>query len=268
HEQEEHMQLLENEQIVQRSWNNRLLFLLLFALLIIAFAIYFLRVRRRLNASLQQKNQLLNQAVQDRELLIREVHHRVKNNLQIITSLLNLQLRHVTHPAARAALTDGRNRVRSISLLHQDLYQESKLKGVDTQIYLTNIVHNLQYAFRDEEVNVQTEIDKIIVDEEQMVLVGLIINEALTNAYKHAFAETKEPKIELTFLAQQEQLNLRIADNGKGFDPATATRQRQSFGLQLIEDMARKLKAKISLQSDIKGTILILEIPNVEPSSQ
>lgn len=264
YEQEEQLQLLENERIKQRSRNNWLLLLLAFSLLFLGFAAYFLHSRRRLNNSLRENNSLLNQALEDREILIKEVHHRVKNNLQIITSLLNLQARHVTHPEAKIALEDGRNRIRSIALIHQDLHREMQLTGIQSKKYIENLLRNLQLTFRAKRVELKTAIEDIVINEEMMVLVGLVINEAITNAYKHAFPNGNKGEIALKFISTPTHYNLEITDNGKGFDYKKQRQKEETFGLQLIEDMAVKLKANWQAQSNENGTILSLLIPKAD----
>lgn len=268
YEQEEQLQMLENEQIKQRNRNNWLLLLLAFSLLFLGFAAYFLRSRRQLNTSLREKNNLLNQALEDREILIKEVHHRVKNNLQIITSLLNLQARHVTHPEAKIALEDGRNRIRSIALIHQDLHREMQLTGIQSKKYIENLLRNLQLTFRAKRVELKTDIEDIIINEEIMVLVGLVINEAITNAYKHAFPNGNKGEIALKFTSTIKHYSLEILDNGKGFNYPLQRQKEETFGLQLITDMAVKLKADLQIESNKNGTVLGLLIPIIEIDQQ
>jgi len=261
YQQKEKIQLLENQNIKQDTSNNLLLALAGFLLSILGLTIYFLRSRRQLNIRLKQKNKLLNTAVEERSTLLKEIHHRVKNNLQIISSLLNLQMRHVQNEEAKSALAEGRNRVRSIALIHQNLYQEMNFKEIQAEKYIDSLLKNIQSTFKNQSIILKADIEEMLLEEEIMTQLGLVINEAVTNAYKHAFPESATGIIEVRFTKSANALLLKVKDNGKGLPPEFKLGTSQTFGLQLIQDFSTRLKAKFELKSLAPGTLLALNIP-------
>ncbi len=261
YQQKEKIQILENQSLKKDTNNNLLIFLASFLLAILGFTIYFLRVRRKLNTTLRQKNQLLNTAVEERNTLLKEIHHRVKNNLQIISSLLNLQMRHLKNEEAKSALAEGRNRVRSIALIHQNLYQEMNFKEIQTEKYIESLLSNIQSTFKNNDITLEVVVDEMLLEEEVMTQLGLVINEAVTNAYKHAFTKGETGKIELRFTNLSDALLLVIKDNGKGLPNGFKLGKSPTFGLQLIQDFSTRLKAKFELKSTDSGTLLELKVP-------
>ena len=261
YKQQEKIQSLEKEQIVQQNRTTFLWIITASLLTILVISFYFLRNRKLLNASLKEKNQLLNNLVAERNTLLKEIHHRVKNNLQIISSMLNLQMRHVKSEEAKSVLADGRNRVRSIAMIHQNLYQETDFKSIKTRKYILHLLENIQATFRNNQVELIAEVEDCLLTEESMTQIGLIINEIITNAFKHAFEEGEKGEIKLHFYKDREHLKLEVKDNGKGIPVNFKMRENQSFGLQLIEDFGVKLKAKFRLEPRKVGTFFQMIIP-------
>lgn len=261
YQQKEKIQLLENQNIKKGTNNTLLMIFAGFLLSILGLTIYFLRTRRQLNTRLKQKNQLLNTAVEERNTLLKEIHHRVKNNLQIISSLLNLQMRHLTNEEAKSALAEGRNRVRSIALIHQNLYQDMNFKEIQAEKYIKSLLSNIQSTFRNKTIEIELDIEAMLLEEDIMTQLGLVINEAVTNAYKHAFVAGQSGKIKLRFIKLATTLLLEIKDNGKGLPTDFNLDKSPTFGLQLIQDFSTRLKAKFHLESTDTGTLLALEIP-------
>lgn len=261
YEKEEQLQSLKESQLIQQNQKNILLAVSLFLVLFLGLAGFFLHIRKQLNTALQGKNKLLNIAVKEREMLIKEVHHRVKNNLQIITSLLNLQMRHLRHPEAKEALKDSQNRIKSMALIHQNLYQEMTLTGVHSRTYIQHLLRNIQSSFIHKEIEIEQKIDDVLIAQEPIVLLGLVINEAITNIYKHAFPDHQEGFIQFSFEKKEQQILLHIEDNGIGLPKGIQVDTHHSFGLQLIQDIAVKLKADYQFNNKEKGAILQMNIP-------
>ncbi|MBX2815748.1 MAG: tetratricopeptide repeat protein, partial [Saprospiraceae bacterium] len=189
---------------------------LLFSLL--AFSIF------RLNQKLKSQNQLISETLKDKSLLIQEIHHRVKNNLQVISSLLNLQSKFIEDKNAMQAIKDGRNRVQSMALLHQNLYRENDVTGVNMQVYFTNLVRSIfnSYNLKEEDVALEMDIDDINLDVDQVIPLGLITNELITNSLKYAFQESKESaRINVALREMPEEYSLTVSDNGIGMDGDT-----------------------------------------------
>ena len=259
--QQEKLQQLEKDAIKKDSNSKLWGFLTFFLLTILGLTLYFLRLRYKLNNSLKEKNNLLNRTVEERNILLKEIHHRVKNNLQIISSLLNIQLRHVQNKEARNALSEGRNRVRSIALIHQNLYQGKNFKEINVKEYVESLLSNIQNTFHHQEVTINSDVDDVLLEEEIMTKVGLIINEAVTNVYKHAFITLQKGTIIVRVNKQNGNLLIQIQDDGIGLPSEVDITKIDSLGLQLIRDFATRLKAEFSITSAHPGTLVQLKIP-------
>ncbi|MDH3650184.1 MAG: hypothetical protein OEQ53_10900, partial [Saprospiraceae bacterium] len=151
------------------------------------FAFFLLLLYRKI----QSQHRIISKALGEKEILLREIHHRVKNNLQFVSSLLSLQSQHVVDKSAHAALTEGQNRVRSMALIHQKLYQEENLTGIAVKDYFENLTTNLfdSYNISRDRIELELDIQNVNLDVDTMIPLGLILNELVSNALKHAFKE-------------------------------------------------------------------------------
>jgi two-component sensor histidine kinase/Tfp pilus assembly protein PilF len=249
-----------------RKKNNQNLGLLLFLglILIIVFLLYNqYRINRRNHQLLLEKSQLIQANLDEKEVLLREIHHRVKNNLQFISSLLNLQSRHVGDPQTRQVLDEGRYRIQSMALLHQKLYQEDNLKGVEMPSFITNLIETLLHSYQVDRnrVRVAMDLDDIRLDIDSATPIGLILNELITNAFKYAFKGRDTGELWIELKEQSDHLVLRVRDNGKGFPDGFQLENNLQFGWELIQSLASRLKAAIDVQSE-QGVGVRLEITN------
>ena len=204
----------------------------------------------------------LGASLNEKEVLLQEIHHRVKNNLSVISSLLNLQINNATQEETRQFLSDARNRVLSMSLVHQKLYKGTNFNLIQFDKYLIELCHDLLDASQLK--------GKILLNEKLMtcdldistaVPLGLIINEIITNCIKHAFDSTISiPKINLTLENTIHQLIITISDNGKGFNHNEKLRENPSLGLTLIETLIEQIDGKIEF-SAAKGCEYKISIP-------
>lgn len=233
-----------------------LLGLILFS--IFSFAIY------RLYLKLREQNKIVQATLNDKNLLIHEIHHRVKNNLQVISSLLNLQSKFITDDNAMQAIKDGRNRVQSMALLHQDLYRENDLTGVNMQVYFTNLVRSIfkSYNLTEGDVSLSLQIDDISLDVDQVVPLGLITNELITNSLKYAFQNGKDDaEIHVSLKEGSDAYHLHVSDNGVGIDKALLEAlPSRSFGQRMIHAFVTKLKASMDIDVT-SGTSVRVVIP-------
>lgn len=228
------------------------------------------RTRQRHNRVLTQTNEALSRKNHEVETLLREIHHRVKNNLQIVTSLLRMQARKIQDPHALEALNASQARVRSMALLHQRLYQGDVLKDIPMRPYLTDLASGLLDAYQSEEKNIalNIDVDDTALDVDTAVPVGLIANELLTNALKHAFPQGQQGSMSLSFVRQPQGFQLEVADNGVGF-PLNGSKPDTlniGFGLDLVETLAEKLNAQIAYQNG-QGSRVALIVQH-DPMSQ
>jgi PAS domain S-box-containing protein len=200
----------------------------------------------------KQAEAQIKASLQEKEILLQEIHHRVKNNLQIIASLLNLQSGYTEDPQTQEAFRESQNRIRSMALIHEKLYRSENLARID----LGDYVHELAaFLFRSQGArhrgiipNIQAE--RIFLDIDTAVPCGLILNELVSNTLKHAFPNGRPGKVWIEFRADEpDQLILMVADNGVGLPPGLDFRQTDSLGLQLVNTLVDQLGGIITLQS-------------------
>jgi two-component sensor histidine kinase len=232
---------------------NVLILLLAIILIIVGFLIF-------LNNSKQKSNKLLSQALGEKETLLKEIHHRVKNNLQVISSLLNLQAGSLDNEEVIEAVREGQNRVKSMALIHEKLYQETDLRGVDVKSYLEHLVEELFTAFGvdREAINSQVVTNDLKLDIDTVIPLGLILNELITNTLKYAFNKTANGTLTIAIEEKDDKLVVLVKDNGKGVDPQEIETSN-SFGWKMIRSLSRKLKAEIAIFNE-NGTTVTLTL--------
>ncbi|WP_111684916.1 tetratricopeptide repeat-containing sensor histidine kinase [Winogradskyella tangerina] len=219
----------------------------------------------RLNKKIKSKNDTITKALKDRELLLHETHHRVKNNLQMISSLLNLQSKYVDDDKVLEVLQNGRNRVQSMAILHKNLYVGNDLNMVNIQDYFEGLVNSIlnSYNKTENEVELSVKAKDVFMDVESVIPVGLIANELVTNSLKHAFPnELKEkPTINIEMNEDDNNFILKVKDNGIGIkDEFINKGKAESFGQRLIASLTKKLKATINV-SNGSGTEVSITLP-------
>ncbi len=203
----------------------------------------------------------IKEALQEKQVLLKEIHHRVKNNLQIISSLLNLQMDHIDHEWVQEIFRDAQDRVRSIALIHEKLYQSHNLARVDMADYIRDLTGYLFQAHTTgkEGISLQIEAEEIILGIDTAVLVGLLVNELLINALKHAFPNGRSGEVRLSFKAEAGgRFGLTIADTGPGFPEGLDFQQTESLGLQLVNILVRQLEGTITMENRNGATFQIL----------
>lgn len=227
----------------------------LFLLSLFAYTIF--KQRNKIKA----KNSTINKALEEREILLKEIHHRVKNNLQVISALLTLQANHLKDTEAKEALHEGQDRVHSMALIHKDLYQHDNLKGVNAKEYLEQLTQNLLESYNiDDEVILKTDIQEIWLDVDTMIPMGLMVNELISNALKHAFEYRKDGILSIHLNEINDRLILKVSDNGQGVHDIEKMKSK-SFGYSLIQSFSRKLKADIDFEQE-KGLAVSIAITN------
>ena len=203
-------------------------------------------------ASLEKQQNELESAVDQRGALLKEIHHRVKNNLQIIVSLLNLQAGRMTDGEGRTALMEARRRINALSLVHRSLYEADDLRAVYMPGFLNELALNLQQASDDgsRSVSVQAECDDVSFEPDTAVPVALFVAEAVTNAYKHAFTSRTLGRILISLKADSpEVLTLRISDDGEGMTDTAS----QGTGSSLMEAFAMQLDGRTWSEPNADG---------------
>jgi len=227
---------------------------------------------KKLEELLQDKEELLgvkNELISEKEWLLKEVHHRVKNNLQMVMTLLYTQSAYLKDQRALDAITESQHRIHAISLIHQKLYQSDNLQVINMKGYIHELVDNLKESFdKEDAVEITLNLDLLELDVSKSIPIGLILNEAVTNALKYAFKNGEKKVIAVSLHREApRQFVLTIKDNGKGLPAGFDPRQVKTLGLRLMEGLCKQIKAKYSIESDhgVCITIRFTDTIDTEP---
>ena len=218
---------------------------------------------RRLEQEIGERQKTANHlraSLEEKELLLKEIHHRVKNNLQVIVSLLSLQARTLTDTQAVTAIADSQNRVRTMALIHDQLYQSKDLTHIDLEKYIRELTLHLLQAHHSltDAINLTTNISDIHLNLDVAIPCGLIINELITNALKHAFPNGRTGTIEVVVQKRDSRhLTLTISDNGIGLPAGIDTSRTQTLGLQLVNRLTSQLKGTIQIDGSLGTSVII-----------
>ncbi len=235
---------LEAARLVLRNRNIILFSLAIIALLAITFMVAFYIQRQKI----KRQNVRLSESNVEQRALMQEVHHRVKNNLQYIVSLLSLQAQTVQNPELSQQIEEIKSRIVTIGIIHQRLYQSQEIPAVELPVFIQELVVNMLKAMRTRVIVMNNlTIDPIRVDIETGISIGLLVNELLTNSVKHAFLNHPAPEFNLTIREEGDEIVMQISDNGPGFELKKSG--KHGFGIRLIELLVRKLKGAL-LQID------------------
>ncbi len=221
-----------------------------------------IRQLRTRHGELEIENRELRMVVAEKETRLQEIHHRVKNNLTVITSLLSLQARHIKDERARAALKECENRVRSIALLHARLYHSKNMEKVEFPAYVRGLVggfHELYGIDRDALV-IDSEIENIAVDLGIARPCGLKIHELVSNAIEHAFPRKKKGRITISFLKTSDSARLSVRDDGAGIPEHVDYMNPESLGLELVHALVEQLRGTLYVESR-DGTAFTITFP-------
>lgn len=201
--------------------------------------------------------------ISQKQVMMRELHHRVKNNLQVLSSLLNLQQIRIQETSTKEAVRDVEHRLNAMLLIHQDLYGDNDGSQVNMREYLGKLADNLLDSFGHSagNVRIRLDVDDLPLDADKALNVGFICNEIITNALKHAFAGIAEPELSIRMTSTEDMIHLVISDNGNGMPGEAAFEKTNSFGLRLIHLFLRDLQGTINIVPGKKGAGFELLIP-------
>ena len=216
------------------------------------------------NESLLILNSKQQALITEKEWLLREIHHRVKNNLQTSMSLLNMQSAHISNNEALNALKDSQRRMQTMSLIHQRLYQSDSMTLIDMNIYVQELVVYLAESFGDpDNIKFEVAVAQMLLDVDQAIPIGLIVNEAITNSLKYAFPDGKKGNIRISIENNDQGSNkLVISDNGIGFSKSNLLNKSASLGIKLMEGLAHQLQGEFDLQTQ-HGTCITVIFKNI-----
>ncbi len=246
--------LRERDRVVQSELTLRKyqVYALLVGLILVA-AIAFL-VYRNLRLARESRNRI--------SLLLKELHHRVKNNLQLLSSVFGLQSQYLNEPAAILAVRSSESRVNAMALIHKKLYDGTMERSVSLREYVAELVQYLMkaYDFSEQELNVTLDIPPVEVDVDKAIPIGLIVNELVSNSLKYAFPDKAGAAITVAFRMQDDKMELEVRDNGKGLATGPEAKAPQSFGLRMVNLLVRQLKGRYEVDSR-SGTAYTLTLP-------
>ncbi len=221
------------------------------------------RANEELDGKVKERTAELSALLDEKNVLLKEVHHRVKNNMQVISSLLNLQAGHIKDAAAREIFMESKNRVRSMALIHEKLYQTEDLSKIDFGDYLKTLTSGLAASFtgKGSQVRIISAVDEIMLGVDAAVPCGLIVNELVTNAFKYAFPAGGAGEIRIAMKRTAEaQLQLSVSDNGIGFPKDLDFRETESLGMQLVTTLAEQLEGSVAMRNGC-GTAFEITFP-------
>lgn len=227
------------------------------------------QLRKRANEALLSANAQLELKNQENELLLKEIHHRVKNNLQTISSLLSLQSESIQDQSAWDAVQESKNRVNSMALLHQKLYQGENLAAIEMRDYFETIGKTIIESFGEkaEHVSLQVEMPELELDVDTAVPIGLITNELVTNSLKYAFPGRGKGQILIKLTADDDDLlKLHISDNGRGNADEQAPQDGGGFGTLLVQLLTTQLGGQLEKSTEA-GTAITIRFPRQEKSA-
>jgi two-component sensor histidine kinase len=207
------------------------------------------------NTTVKRRNEeKLTTLFKEQETLLQEIHHRVKNNLQVISSILNLQSTYVSDEGTLEILKESQNRIKSMSFIHESLYMNNDFSSINFNDYILNLINNLVHSYQifDNQVNVKTELEIITLGLDQSISCGLLINDIISNAFKHAFPDKNKSDNELIITASESNNNVQIliADNGIGLKEGMIPEENNSLGIQLIYTLIEQLDGNIQLSGE------------------
>jgi len=235
----------------------------LFSLASILFALYLLgwvfgRDLLKAHHNLYKSKAEIEQRIDEKEILLREVHHRVKNNLQTVSSLLNLQAKNSDNEQLKDLVKGSQKRVFSMAMIHEILYLHNNLSKIEFKPYVQELTEYLVKSVKGRSKNATINIDipDIELGIDTAIPLGLLINETVSNSLKYAFVEDDNGQIGITLKKESAQntYNLNISDNGIGFSEKLDFRTTKSLGLKLIHNLARQLKGSVKRLNTGKGT--------------
>lgn len=204
-------------------------------------------------------------SLEEKEVLLKEIHHRVKNNMQVIKSLVNLQVQYLDDQRSIGAFKEIANRIQSMALVHEKLYHSHDLSNIDMADYLKDLVIRLMSVLSVEvgRIRVETNVKNILLSIDIAIPVGLLITELLTNAMKHAFPDNRRGVIRINFVREKSVYMLTIQDDGVGFEPEIKTPGKKSMGFTLIDALVAQLEASMKI-SGKEGTTFVIKFSERE----
>ena len=218
------------------------------------------------NDEIMAKNRIIDDSLKEKELLLKEIHHRVKNNLQIISSLLSLQSKNIDDVKAKQAIFEGKERIQAIALIHQKLYLNNSFATIKMNEYLQDLVEQLGKSYSNESNGIQIVLktNDIILNIDTVVPLGLIICELTTNAFKYAFENKSEGKLKVEINhSENGHYILNVKDDGNGMKENFDFLKSKTLGVEIVTALTEQLDGTISYKSDENGTLIKIKFKEI-----
>ncbi|MBT8320806.1 MAG: tetratricopeptide repeat protein [Eudoraea sp.] len=253
--------MMENEQIrrnmeAQEGKTNLVFISLIFTLLGFAGLVYAYLKSIKNQRLIAEQNHIIEASLVEKDSLLKEIHHRVKNNLQMVSSLLSLQTKNTRSKAAIEALEEGKSRVKAMALIHQKLYQNDDLSVIEMQGYIESLINSVQSVFKKggHNINITIDAEGVELDIDRAIPFGLILNELVSNSFKYAFPDDKEDgKIYIHLRKGGDQGFFEYMDNGIGLPEDTEERTQSSMGIRLMNRLVNQLQSTLNIDKTSDG---------------
>ena len=203
-----------------------------------------------------EQKRLIENSLVEKDSLLKEIHHRVKNNLQMVSSLLSLQTKNTRSKAAIEALEEGKTRVKAMALIHQKLYQNDDLSVIEMQGYIESLINSIQSVYRKggHNINITIDAEGVELDIDRAIPIGLILNELVSNSFKYAFPEeTRDGKIYIHIQKNGDGGFFEYTDNGVGLPEDSEDRESTSMGIRLIKRLVNQLQSTLNIDKTADG---------------
>lgn len=209
-----------------------------------------------LRRQVDSKTSKIQQSLKEKEVLLQEIHHRVKNSLAIVSGLIELQLDSTKSDEAKQVLQDSQTRIRSMALIHEKLYQTKSLSDIELDIYIKELVEAIHGTFTEDKkpVDLKFNLDKIELDVDRVIPCGLLINELVVNSFKHAFTKDQKGVLEVGLIKENGSIMLSVADNGPGLPDDFDFKNDGNLGTMLIDTFAAQLNAEVDIDNTAAGS--------------
>ncbi len=253
----------------KRAWFLLLVFVSFILLIVVLVRIYTEKKEKKdLKKLVDEQTYNLQSALIEKEVLIKEIHHRVKNNLAVVSGLLELQSWNIEEGLAKTAIQESKMRVLAMSKIHENLYQNDDLAKVNFKKFLEDLIASVDQTMKKpgHEIDLELDITNIPMNVNIGIPLGLMVNEILSNAYKHAFNNAKKGHIQISFEKNKDDYRLEIKDNGIGSDENVLEKNSSSLGISLIKSLASQINGEVSFSGKDGAQFTIL-FSNLKVSS-
>ena len=271
--EEKEKEVLKKDQVIKQNEKTILIIVIVSLLIILLIGAYIIKYNRKkrieielMNQSISKKNATIEASLKEKEMLLQEIHHRVKNNLQIISGILSLQNSNITDEKSKLLLAESQDRIQAIALLHKTMYQNDNFNVVDFQTYINELITYIKQTNKNRNKNivVKQHIKDLNFSIETAIPLSMLINEIVTNCYKHAFINLDSGEILISIQKHTlEKFILSIKDNGIGLPENYNELHTNNIGFDLINGLSEQIDGKVTIHIE-KGTEIIIEFKDTK----